>query len=333
MNRIVSSVIVLLLLQAGCKPRYSSIATAETFFFTAPVKMSLVVHDEDVVQTAIGLAMTEIRRLEQVFNPINPEGSLYRLNVNRSVQDPELFQLLERAYGLTELTNGGLNLFMGYLERAYGFHKLLPEPPDANTLREISLALDRASLEFDPSRYRIEMPNDAFEISLTGLREGYAADQTLAHLTMAGVQNAMVQIGSHFACGASPSGLGWELNISNPTVKDTSVNLYIEFCGVATASIHDQSYIYRDEAYYNHLDPSTGRPADKVSSVTVIAPTCELASGLARGFFILPPDESLRLLNELPGIDGFLINHDGTVSVSDSMFIWSGGSLGPTISD
>jgi thiamine biosynthesis lipoprotein len=323
-SRIVYSGIVVLLLLSGCKSRYSSIATAETFFFNSPVIMSLDIHNESVVQTAIGLAMSEIRRLEQTFNPINPGGGLYQLNANRSLRDPELYQILERAFALTELTNGGFSLFLGYLERAYGFDKLLPEPPDATTLREILLTHGRTRIEFDPSRYQITMPNDAFEISLTGLRDGYAADQTLAHLAMAGVQSAMVQVGSHFACGSSVSGLGWQVNIVNPAVEDTEVNLFVEFCGVATASVMDQSYVYRDEVYYNHLDSETGRPARNLSSVTVVAPTSELASGLARGIFILPPDEGLSLLNDLPSVDGLLINNNGEISLSDSMFIWMG---------
>jgi thiamine biosynthesis lipoprotein len=322
--RIACLAIPVLLLFTGCKSRYSSIGTAETHFFNNPVTLSLAVHDEEAVQAAIGLAMLEIRRIERMFDPVNPEGSLYRLNTDRSIRDPELYQLLERAYPLTELTSGGLNLFLGYLERAYGFDKLLPEPPDANTLREILLTLGRTKIEFDPSRYGITMPNDAFEISLSGLREGYMADQALAHLSMAGVQNAMVQVGSHFACGSSVSGLGWQVTIMNPVVEDSSVNLFVEFRGVSTASVRDQAYRYRDEIFYNHLDPETGRPASTLSSATVVAPTCELASSLARGVFVLPPEEGLRLLNELPAIEGLFINNDGRVAVSDSMFLWMG---------
>ena len=324
-ERIACLAIVVLLVFAGCKSRYSSIGTAETHFFNNPVTLSLAVHDEESVQAAIGLAMLEIRRIERIFDPINPEGSLYRLNVNRSIRDPELYQILERAYPLTELTGGGFNLFLGYLERAYGFDKLIPEPPDANTLREILLTLGRTKIEFDPSRYEIMIPNDAFEISLSGLQEGYMADQTLAHLSMAGVQNAMVQVGSHFACGSSVSGLGWQVTIVNPVVEGSSVNLFVEYGGVSTASVSDQVYTYRDEKYYNHLDPETGRPARTLSSATVVAPTCELASSLARGIFVLLPEEGLRLLNELPTVDGLLINNDGSVAVSDSMFLWMGG--------
>jgi thiamine biosynthesis lipoprotein len=118
--------------------------------------------------------------------------------------------------------------------------------------------------------------------------------------------------------------LGWQVSIVNPALEDTEVNLFVEFCGVATASVMDQSYVYRDEVYYNHLDSETGRPARNLSSVTVVAPTSELAAGLARGIFILPPDEGLSLLNDLPSVDGLLINNNGEISLSDSMFIWMG---------
>ena len=310
---------------SGCKQRFTPVTTVETRFFQLPVVFGMGVESPEELQVAAVLASSEIRRLEKVFNPLNPAGQLYQLNETRSVTDPELYSILERAYQVSQLTNGGLNIFMGYLERAYGFDRRFPRPPDRSALRELLLPLRRASIQFISENYQVKMPNDAFSVSLTGIEEGYAADQALAHLVYAGISNAMVRVGSHVACGGSPDGLGWPISVKDPVSGATAVQLSVENCAVATASINDQAYTLRDNTYYNHLDPATGRPVRSLRSVTVVAPSCELAGSLAQGIFVMNPEEGLRLLNDLPEVEGILLDPEGGITMSDSLFIWMGG--------
>ncbi len=309
---------------SGCKPRFTPVTTVETRFFQLPVVFSMGVESPEELQVAVALADSEIRRLEKAFNPLNPAGGLYQLNETRSVTDAELYTILERAYQVSQLTNGGLNIFTGYLERAYGFDKRFPRPPDRSALRELLLPLRRASIQFIPENYQVKMPNDAFSVSLTGIKEGYAADQALAHLVIAGISNAMVRVGSHVACGGSPDGLGWPISVTDPVSGATAVQLSVENCAVATASINDQAYTLRDNTYYNHLDPVTGRPVRSLRLVTVVAPSCELAGSLARGIFVMNPEDGLRLLNDLPEVEGILLDPEGGITMSDSLFIWVG---------
>lgn len=314
--------LLLLIIGLGCKPRYAPVSTVETHFLNTPVVLHLAVESREELRMAASLAITEVRRLEEVFNPLNTEGSLYRLNEERVLTDPELYPILERAREVSQLTGGGLNLFMGYLERAYGFDKLFPQPPDPDAIWEMILPLQRADIQFNPEHQQVRITTDAFRISLTAVQEGYAADQALAHLSMVGVQNAMVEVGWHRACGGSPDGLGWPIEISHPVIGDSVVQLFVEHCGVATASVLDGAYTFRDQVYFNHLDPATGQPADRLSSVTVVAPSCELASALAQGIFVMEPEEGLRLLNELPEVEGLLLDPEGRVAISDSLFLW-----------
>jgi thiamine biosynthesis lipoprotein len=310
------------MMSMGCKPRYAPVRTIETHFLNTPVLVKLAVESKEELQIAASLAIAEVRRLEELFNPMNTEGGLYRLNESRTLTDPELCPILERAQEISLLTGGRLNLFMGYLEQAYGFDRLFPQPPDPNTVREMTLALQRASMQFNPEGQQVRIPSDAFSVSLTGVQEGYVADQALAHVSIAGIQNAMVEVGWHRACGGSSDGLGWPIEITHPAIEDTVIRLFVEHRGVATASILDEAYTFRDEVYFNHLDPSTGRPARRLSSVTVVAPSCELAGALAQGIFVMEPEEGLRLLNDLPEVEGMLLDTEGRIAFSDSLFMW-----------
>jgi thiamine biosynthesis lipoprotein len=314
-----------LLALLGCRSRYAPVTTAETRFFNAPVILHMATDEAELLLRGAGLAMAEIRRLEQTFHPDNTDGSLYRLNSQRQSDDAELFRLLERAQTVSEMTGGSFSLFTGYLERAYGFQQVTPQPPQEEILREILLPLHRAEIEFNTEDVEVRIPNDAYSVSLTWVREGYAADQGLAQLSYAGLRDAMVQVGWHYACGGSPNDLGWRIDVRDPRTDELVVSLYAQDCGVATCSERDQAFIYRNEVYYNHLDPETGQPARLLSSATVIAPNSELAGELAHSVFIMGSERGLQLLNELPGTDGILIDQEGRVSRSDSLFIWIGG--------
>ncbi len=307
------------LLTSGCKPRFSSVSSIETSFLQIPVTLNLVVTDPEESEQAVTLAVAEILRLETKFDPLNPQGNLYQLNNARSVNDPEFYMFMEQVSLVSEMTGGGLNIFMGYLEQAYGFGRRFPSPPDPDLISEMLLPLGRANIQFNLERFQVSIPDDAFSVSLSGIQEGYVADQALAHLVYAGLSNAMVQVGFHVACGGSADGTGWQITVPHPVSGAIVARLFVENCGVAIASIADQAYAYRGETYYNHLDPDNGRPASSLIMVTVVAPTCQLAASLAQGIFVIGPEEGLSLLNRLPDTEGILLDPEGGLVVTDSL--------------
>ncbi len=317
--------ILCLALAGGCRSRFTPVSTVESLAFGQPLALNLAIRSAELLMVATGLALAEVRRIEETLDPVNTAGSLYQLNQTHSSDDPELYQLLEQALVVSELTGGGLNLFMGHLERAYGFFRIAPRPPPESLIREIMLPIQRARIDLSPVRSRVEIPNDAYAVSLTGIQEGYTADQALALLELSGIREAAVQLGANLACAGSPDGLGWEHAITNPATGAVLARLFLENCGLATASILDQAYTYRDLSYYNHLDPRTGHLADSLLSVTVVAQSTELAAALARGIFPIGPVKGIQILNELTGVDGLLLDREGRVLVSDSLFVWIGG--------
>lgn len=322
---VVAGIVAGLIMVSGCKSRFLSVTNVETYFFNHPVNFHLVVENPDRLKLAVALATAEIRRLEQFFDPINVTGSLYQFNESRTSRDVELYQILLGAQQVAAWTAGSLNIFMGYLEQVYGFHNRVPQPPGVKELEEVILALKRAAIEFEPETPEVHMPDDAYAISLTGIQEGYTADQALAYFVMAGVSKAQVRVGLQIASGESLDGLGWPIDIPGLNSEDIITRLFVENRGVATASAEDQVYTYRDMNYHIQLDPATGKPARQLHRVTVIAPTCVSAAALAKGIFIMGAEDGMNLLNQLPHIDGIIVSADGRVSMSDSLFVWMGG--------
>ncbi|MCH8328405.1 MAG: FAD:protein FMN transferase [Candidatus Marinimicrobia bacterium] len=314
--------LLVLLLAWGCRQEPASLAHVTVYFRGAPVEIDMVVSDASILNIAAGLAGAEVRRLDEKYDPLNSRGELYLLNQERTSRDPELFQLVQRALDVSELTGGHYNLFMAYPQEAYGFGKLYPRPPTAELLKQIMLPIRRATLEAVAEGPLVRMPNDAYGISLNGLLEGHIVDQALAHLKMAGVQQARVQMGAYWSFGPSPDGVGWPVAITHPIDETVAAQLFLENVGMATASVTDQAYTFRAEVYYNNLDPISGLPARMLMSATIIAPTAEFAGALAKAIFTMLPSEGVYLINQLPEVEGLLVDAGGRVWQSDSLAAW-----------
>src|SRR5262249_45043803 len=80
---------------------------------------------------------------------------------------------------------------------------------------------------------------------------------------------------------------------------------------VATSGGYQRFYQIDGRRYSHLLDPRTGRPADGVAAVTVVAPTSVTANALATMLCVMRPDEGLRLVERTAGAACLLISPDG----------------------
>ena len=77
---------------------------------------------------------------------------------------------------------------------------------------------------------------------------------------------------------------------------------------LATSGDYRQFFV-RDGVRYSHiLDPRTGRPVTNgVVSVSVLAPDCTLADGLATAVMVMGVDDGLALVERLEGVEALVV--------------------------
>ncbi len=76
--------------------------------------------------------------------------------------------------------------------------------------------------------------------------------------------------------------------------------------GVGTSGAGFQFFRHEGRRYGHILDPRTGRPAEGVFSVTVLAPTAAEADALSTAFYVLGYEETARYCESRPDV-GFLM--------------------------
>ena len=95
-----------------------------------------------------------------------------------------------------------------------------------------------------------------------------------------------------FASGVRQDGKKWRVGVNVPDKHASLQDLYsvVQLSNLAMATSGDyRNFIERDGVVYSHIiDPRTGYPIQNgVASVTIIAPDCTMADGLATAIVVM----------------------------------------------
>jgi thiamine biosynthesis lipoprotein len=150
-------------------------------------------------------------------------------------------------------------------------------------------------------------------LDLSSIAKGYGVDQVAALLRAEGFASFIVEIGGEvYAAGARRDGQPWRVAVNRPRVDAAPDEVYgvVALRDQALATSGDyRSYFVRDGVRYSHvIDPKTGRPVtNRVVSVSISAPDCTLADGLATAVMVMGAGPGLELVERLGGVEGFVV--------------------------
>jgi thiamine biosynthesis lipoprotein len=147
----------------------------------------------------------------------------------------------------------------------------------------------------------------------TGLVKGWAAARAIDEFRQAGVASAVVSAGGDVATLGHPGhdpGRPWRIGITDPWDPRGLVGVVEVFGDAAVCT----SGTYERGAHL--LDPTTGGPADRTISATVVGPDAALADALATALAI-GADDALAAIDRLEGFEGWLIRPDGSEAATE----------------
>jgi thiamine biosynthesis lipoprotein len=179
----------------------------------------------------------------------------------------------------------------------------LPDAPKevGEVLLYCSLAREWTAGWFDPWA----LPGG---VDPTGLVKGWAAGRALDELRKAGVGSALLSAGGDVVTLGHPDhdpGRPWRIGITHPWDPEGLIGV-VDVSGDAAVCT---SGTYERGAHL--LDPTTGAPAARTVSATVIGPDPGLADALATGLAV-GGDDALGAIDRLEGYEGWLIRPDGS---------------------
>lgn len=163
----------------------------------------------------------------------------------------------------------------------------------------------------DPQRLGKKEP--AVQLDLASVAKGFAVDQIVALLREQQIPNFLVEIGGEvYAAGVREDGKPWRVGISRPvpgaSPGDVYLALWLPDRALATSGDY-RIFTTVDGRRYSHiLDPRTGFPVNNgIVSVSIVAPNCIMADGLATGIMVMGVEAGMNLINRLPEVEGLMV--------------------------
>jgi thiamine biosynthesis lipoprotein len=273
-------------------------------------------------------ALDLIDRLEDqltVYREHSEMSCINRKAASRPVSvEPQLFALLERATQLFHETNGAFDITAGPLAKVWGFFYRQGRMPSDEELQAALARVGGPHVQLEVQTQTISLAREGMELNLGSIGKGYALDRAAALMFDRGVENFLMHGGrsSVLARGAriptAAEANPWTVAIGHPLRPERELGLItLRNQALSTSGSATQSFQHQGQRFGHILDPRTGRPAQGVLSVVVIANDAATADALSTALYVLGPEKAEQFCERHDDVAAIMVlpSHGDTVEV------------------
>jgi thiamine biosynthesis lipoprotein len=290
----------------------------------------VVVADDSVAAAPhAGRAQATFVRVDSLMSNWTQTSEVARINREAgrttTTVHPEVAFVIDEALRVWRESDGAEDITVEPIVRAWGF---LGGPKRVPTEAETATAFAHVGsdkLRFDRAARTLRFKDAGVKIDLGGIAKGYAVDAAADSLKARGVTDALVDIsGNMVALGKPPGAERWRIGVRDPRDRMPHfARVLITQEAISTSGKYEQ-FVAADGKTYGHIiDPRTGRPAEGLISVTVVARTAMEADAWDTPLFVLGAEAAMRKAKERDEIAAVLVepgeNGVDTVWVEESL--------------
>lgn len=249
---------------------------------------------------------------ESRFSRFREDSELSALNRADGpfIASPQLFEVLMRARGYVEMTEGLFDPGMGATLRALGYDRsFTPGALDRERVSPPPRKGQFLDIVLEHHTRTVWRPRHV-QIDLGGMAKGTTIDLAALHLLGSGAIDAG---GDAVMRGSGPAGDRWLVDIEDPADPSrTLATVAVSDAAVATSAANRRRWRVGDTAAHHLIDPRTQTSsASDLLQATVVASSAELADVLAKTAFLLGARDGRRFLERQPGTGAVLAQKSG----------------------
>jgi len=291
-------------------------------------EITVAARDESWAHKQITTAIDEIRRIEKLFTTFSDDSQTNQINANAGIApvkvDKEVFDLIQRAKKISELTQGAFDITYGSVDRRlWNFDTSMTSLPDAHTAKQMVRLINYKNVVLDEKYCTVFLREKGMRIGFGGIGKGYAAEMAKRLLQQQGVTSGVVNAaGDLTAWGCQPNGNPWTIGIADPNARHTAFShLTLTNAAVATSGNYEKYVTINGKKYSHTIDPKTGLPVSGIKSVTIICPNAEIADAMTTPVMIMGIKTGLSLINQMKDIACIIIDDNNHIHTSKNIHL------------
>jgi thiamine biosynthesis lipoprotein len=318
-----SSVSLALMLLLAAMPVRAEWVSVSGSAMTTHIQMEYWTDDPAVAGKAGDAVLALFRQIDHQMSRYREDSELSgvnRLAANEPVKITEsLFEVLQQAILVSELSNGAFDISFGSVGYLYDFRA--ERQPSAEELATGLATVNYRSIVLDPEAKTVRFLRQGVRLDLGGIAKGYAVDRGIEILKSFGIRHARLSAGGDMRLLGDKRGKPWIVGVRDPRSENRNA-LVMPLSDVAVSTSGDYERFFFDDAgerVHHILSPATGKPAKGIQSVTILGSDALTTDGLSTAVFVLGAAEGLALINSLDGIDAVIIDGKRQVHYSDGL--------------
>jgi len=268
--------------------------------------------DADRLPRIVDEAFDEVDRIDRLMSHYNAKSPLSRVNREAAQHpvavEPELFDFIADAMRYHRDSGGAFDITVGPLMKAWGFFRGEGRVPADGELAAARHHVGGAHVMLNPISKTIGFDEPGVELDLGGIAKGYAVDRVVGLLRRRQIAAALVSAGGStiYGLGAPPGRDGWDVMIQDPIdPRRVALTVQLKDRALSVAGSSEKSFEAGGLTYSHIMDPRTGRPAQGVLSVAVLASSGTAGDALDDAFFVLGSEGSRGYVSQLRDIEAF----------------------------
>jgi thiamine biosynthesis lipoprotein len=281
-----------------------------------------VADNKAVANTSIEAAFERLRYVDETMSDYNPESELSQVNrdaLAKSVEiNDHLFEVLSAAVEYSKKSGGAFDVTIGPvvdLWRRAGENK---QKPTEEALAEAKSKVGYEKLVLDGENKTVKFAVEGMRLDLGAIAKGYAIDMAVEAMKKSGAIGGMVDVGGDIRCFGKPKAGNkcWLIGLQDPAAQGNLL-LKLEMLDTAMATSGDyQRFVLIEGQKFSHIfDPALSTSAEKLSSVTIIAPTAMQADILATTVSVIGKEKGLKLIESTPDAEAIIIPADSEKNI------------------
>ena len=251
-------------------------------------------------------AFDEVDRIDRLMSHYKADSPLSRINQEAAqhpvIVEPELFDFIGEAMRYHRESDGAFDITVGPLMKAWGFFRGEGHLPTDDDLAAARRHVGGAHVRLNPLQKTIAFDAAGVELDLGGIAKGYAVDRVAGLLKRRHVAAALISAGGStiYGLGAPPGANAWDVDLQDPIdSRKSAFAIALKDRALSVAGSSEKAFEAGGVRYSHIMDPRTGKPAQGVLSVAVLAATGTAGDALDDAFYVLGPERSRGYLHRL----------------------------------
>lgn len=317
---IFSTLTVSFFICTGCIPDKEFLISGKTMGTTFHIKLNTVFFTNiSKIEKKIHARLKQINNSMSIFLPfseISNFNSFYKVNTKFKISQ-DFMNVIITGNKLYLLTNGAWDATMSPVITLWGFGSKTFQPhiPNPDKIKKALYQTGFKNIKIIDKHHIIKKTKD-LNLDFGSIAKGYAVDQISLLLKSLNIKSFLVEIGGEvYAQGTKKNSKPWKVGINLP-YKNASFNkvykaVNLKNKALATSGNYRIFFNIKGKDYSHIIDPETGWPvSNKIISVSVTAPNCMFADGLATAIMVMGCQKGIDLANSMKNIDVLILTVD-----------------------